>query len=342
MSSFVSSLRDATDSAAERFLPGVQSIVPASSLRTLGADVLYGVAAGLRPRHVGGSGLAGATVFGGLLAAASALEVQQIREDTGWTVWFGDAGTIETAEDISIIDKFDTYLTWAAPVIGVASAALWPVNVKANDWLDARLRRWGVASPALVTGLATFAASRAARLVETGLEDADYPLPEGEPTVVTLPPEILDLLQRIADPAISPLPQAAEQIQKQLRTASFTVWADDDEGVEDGALTGDALLNRELDFVSVDNGNDEAGPIVPRSHTYPVRGRVSVDGTDYLVELMIEDGWLREVMFFIDWDEEGADLEDVDVEYSPDSEPDLLTVAQWAKVSEGAQIEVEQ
>ncbi len=342
MSSFVSSLRDATDSAAERFLPGVQSIVPASSLRTLGADVLYGVAAGLRPRHVGGSGLAGATVFGGLLAAASALEVQQIREDTGWTVWFGDAGTIETAEDISIIDKFDTYLTWAAPVIGVASAALWPVNVKANDWLDDRLRRWGVASPALVTGLATFAASRAARLVETALEDADYPLPDGEPTVVTLPPEILDLLQRIADPAISPLPQAAEQIQKQLRTASFTVWADDDEGVEDGALTGDALLNRELDFVSVDNGNDEAGPIVPRSHTYPVRGRVSVDGTDYLVELMIEDGWLREVMFFIDRDEEGADLEDVDVEYSPDSEPDLLTVAQWAKVSEGAQIEVEQ
>lgn len=342
MSSFFSSLRDAADSAAERFLPRIQSAAPASSLRTLGADVLYGVAAGLRPRHVGGSGLAGATVFGGLLAAASALEVQQIREDTGWTVWFGDAGTIETAEDISIIDKFDTYLTWAAPVIGVASAALWPVNVKANDWLDDRLRRWGVASPALVTGLATFAASRAARLVETALEDADYPLPDGEPTVVTLPPEILDLLQRIADPAISPLPQAAEQIQKQLRTASFTVWADDDEGVEDGALTGDALLNRELDFVSVDNGNDEAGPIVPRSHTYPVRGRVSVDGTDYLVELMIEDGWLREVMFFIDWDEEGADLEDVDVEYSPVSEPDLLTVAQWAKVSEGAQIEVEQ
>ena len=341
MSSFFSSLRGAADSAAERFLPRVQSAVPASSLRTLGTDILYGVAAGLRPRHVGGSGLAGATVFGGLLAAAVALEVQQIREDTGWTVWFGDAGTIETAEDISI-DKLDTYLTWAAPVIGVASAALWPVNVKANDWLDARLRRWGVASPALVTGLATFAVSRAARLVENALEDADYPLPDGEPTVVTLPPKILDLLQRIADPAISPLPQAAQHIQKQLRTASFTVWTDDDEGVEDGALTGDALLNRELDFVSVDNGNDDVGPIVPRSHTYPVRGRVSVDGTDYLVELMIEEGWLREVMFFIDWDEEGVDLEDVDADYSPEDEPDLLTVAQWASVAEDAQIEVEQ
>ena len=341
MSSFISSLRDAADSAAERFLPGVQSVVPASSLRALGADVLYSVAAGLRPRHVGGSGLTGAAVFGGLMAAASALEVQQIREDTGWTVWFGDAGTIETAEDISI-DKLDTYLTWAAPVIGVASAALWPVNVKANDWLDARLRRWGVASPALVMGLATFAASRAARLVENTLEDADYPLPDGEPTVVTLPPEILDLLQRIADPAISPLPQAAQHIQKQLCTASFTVWTDDDEGVEDGALTGDALLNRELDFVSVDNNNDDVGPIVPRSHTYPVRGRVSVDGTDYLVELMIEDGWLREIMFFIDWDEEGVDLEDVDADYSPEDEPDLLTVAQWASVAEDAQIEVEQ
>lgn len=342
MSSFFSSLRrKAADSlaAADGSIP--LRLGPTSSLRTLGTDILYGVAAGLRPRHVGGSGLAGATVFGGLLAAASALEVQQIREDTGWTVWFGDARTIETAEDISI-DKLDTYLTWAAPVIGVASAALWPVNVKANDWLDACLRRWGVASPALVTGLATFAVSRAARLVENGLEDADYPLPDGEPTVVTLPPEILDLLQRIADPAISPLPQAAEQIQKQLRTASFTVWTDDDEGVEDGALTGDALLNRELDFVTVDNGNDDVGPIVPRSHTYPVRGRVSVDGTDYLVELMIEDGWLREIMFFIDWDEEGVDLEDVDADYSPEDEPDLLTVAQWASVAEDAQIEVEQ
>lgn len=341
MSSFISSLRGAADSAAERFLPGVQSVVPACSLRTLGADVFYSVAAGLRPRHVGGSGLAGATVFGGLLAAASALEVQQIREDHAWALSVGDSETIETAEEIGIT-KLNTYLKWAAPVIGVASAALWPVNVKANDWLDARLRRWGVASPALVMGLATFAVSRGARLVENALEDADYPLPDGEPTVVTLPPEILDLLQRIADPAISPLPQAAEQIQKQLRTASFTVWTDDDEGVEDGALTGDALLNRELDFVSVDNGNDDVGPIVPRSHTYPVRGRVSVDGTDYLVELMIENGWLREVMFFIDWDEEGADLEDVDAEYSPEDEPDLLTVTQWAKVAEDAQIEVEQ
>lgn len=341
MNSFISSLRGAADSAAERFLPHVQSAVPASSLRTLGADVLYSVAAGLRPRHVGSSRLAGAAVFGGLMTAAAALEVQQIREDNAWALSVGDSEAIETAEEIGV-DKLNTYLTWAAPVIGVAAAALWPVNVKANDWLDARLRRWGVASPALVTGLATFAASRAARLVETGLEDADYPLPDGEPTVVTLPPEILDLLQRIADPAISPLPQAAQHIQKQLRTASFTVWADDDEGVEDGSLTGDALLNRELDFVSVDNGNDDVGPIVPRSHTYPVRGRVSVDGTDYLVELMIEDGWLREVMFFIDWDEEGVGLEDVDADYSPEDEPDLLTVTQWASVAEDAQIEVEQ
>ena len=341
MNSFISSLRGAADSAAERFLPRIQSAVPASSLRTLGTDILYGVAAGLRPRHVGGSGLAGATVFGGLLAAASALEVQQIREDHAWAFSVGDADAIVTAEEIGV-DKLNAYLKWAAPVIGVASAALWPVNVKANDWLDARLRRWGVASPALVTGLGTFVFSRGARLVENALEDADYPLPDGEPTVVTLPPEILDLLQRIADPAISPLPQAAQQIQKQLRTASFTVWADDDEAVENGALTGDALLNRELDVVSVDNGNDDAGPIVPRSHTYPVRGRVSVDGTDYLVELMIEEGWLREVMFFIDWDEEGADLEDVDADYNPDDEPDLLTVAQWAKVAEDAQIEVEQ
>lgn len=341
MSSFISSLRDAADSAAERFLPGVQSVVPASSLRALGADVLYSVAAGLRPRHVGGSGLTGAAVFGGLMAAASALEVQQIREDHAWALSVGGAEAIETAEEIGIT-KLNAYLTWAAPVIGAASAALWPVNVKANDWLDARLRRWGVASPALVTGLGTFVFSRGARLVENALEDADYPLPDGEPTVVTLPPEILDLLQRIADPEISPLPQAAQQIQKQLRTASFTVWADDDEGVEDGALTGDSLLNRELDFVSVDNGNDDVGRIVPRSHTYPVRARVTVDGTDYLVELMIEDGWLREVMFFIDWDEEGTDLEDVDADYNPDDEPDLLTVVQWASVAEHAQIEVEQ
>ena len=341
MNSFISSLRGVADSAAERFLPHVQSAVPASSLRTLGADVLYSVAAGLRPRHVGSSRLAGAAVFGGLMTAAAALEVQQIREDNVWALSVGDSEAIETAEEIGIT-KLNTYLTWAAPVIGVASAALWPVNVKANDWLDARLRRWGVASPALVTGLGTFVFSRAARLVENALEDADYPLPDGEPTVVTLPPEILDLLQRIADPAISPLPQAAQQIQKQLCTASFTVWADDDEGVEDGALTGDSLLNRELDFVSVDNGNDDVGPIVPRSHTYPVRARVSVDGTDYLVELMIEEGWLREVMFFIDWDEEGVDLEDVDADYSPDNEPDLLTVAQWASVAEDAQIEVEQ
>lgn len=342
MSSFISSLRRrAADSLATSGNAISLNLGPNGSLRTLGADVLYSVAAGLRPRHVGSSGLAGAVVFGGLLTAASALEVQQIREDHAWALSVGDSEAIVTAEEIGIA-KLNTYLKWAAPVIGVASAVLWPVNVKANDWLDARLRRWGVASPALVTGLGTFVFSRGARLVENALEDADYPLPDGEPTVVTLPPEILDLLQRIADPAISPLPQAAEQIQKQLRTASFTVWADDDEGVEDGALTGDALLNRELDFVSVDNGNDDAGPIVPRSHTYPVRGRVTVDGTDYLVELMIEEGWLREVMFFIDWDEEGTDLEDVDADYNPDDEPDLLTVAQWAKVAEDAQIEVEQ
>lgn len=341
MNSFIFSLRDTADSAAERFLPGIQSIVPASRLRTLGADVLYSVAAGLRPRHVGGSGLAGAAVFGGLLAGATALEVKQVREDNAWALFDGDAEAIETAEEIGIA-KLNTYLTWAAPVVGLASAALWPLNVRTNDWLDARLRSWGVASPALVSGLATFALSRAARAIENALDDADYPLPEGEPAVVTLPPKILDLLQRIADPAISPLPQAAEQIQKQLRTASFTVWADDDEDVEDGSLTGEALLNRELDFVSVDNGNDDAGPIVPRTHTYPVRGRVSVDGTDYLVELLIQDGWLREIIFFIDWDEENADLEDGDGDYNPDDEPDLLTVAQWAQVAEDAQIEVEQ
>ena len=342
MSSFISSLRRrAADSLAGTASSISPSLGPVGSLRTLGADVLYSVAAGLRPRHVGGSGLAGATVFGGLLAASVALEVQQIRKDAGLEVSDDDFGVIRSAEEIGVA-KFDTILKWAAPVAGVASAAVWPVNAKANDWIDARLSRWGVASPALVTGLATFGLCIAARAVDNILEDTQYVLPDGEPTVVTLPPEILDLLQRIADPAISPLPQVAEQIQKQLRTASFTVWADDDEGAADGVLTGEALLNRELDFVTVENGDDTAGPIVPRTHTYPVRGRVAVDGTDYLVELLIEDGWLREIIFFIDWDEEGDDFEDAESAYSPDGEPQLLTAAQWAKVAEDVLIVVEQ
>lgn len=319
MSSVLSTLRSAADAAAERVRPALDSFAANSGLRRLSADLLWGAAAGLRPHHVGHSRLAGAAVFGGLVTGAVALEVEDMRED------FGRFFTSQADADP---DAYGETARWAAPVSGLVAAALWPVNVRANDWLDRGLERLGVDHPALAVGLAGFAASRGFRQLEDrGLGTWDQII--GADASITLPPEILDLLLRVTDPHISPLPSAAEEIQKQLRTAAFSFWVIDElEALEDGGLSGDALLDAPCDLVDIDiPGAEGPGPIVPRAHTYPVHGRITVGGVDCIVELRIEDGWLSQIMFYADTDD--------------DSVPDLLTFRQWAEAASGAQIEVE-